>query len=261
MLAAFAEAGVGLDREDYVAVAERNAAFLLEELRAEDGHLLRTWRDGRAKGRGFLEDYAYLIDGLLLLYQATFEPRWYDAASELAEVMVEQFEAPEGGFFDTSLAHEELVTRPRSVQDSAVPSGNSMAAWVLLRLSQLGVELRYAEIAHRSLRQVQQLLARYPLGFGQWLTALNYALAETREIAIVGDPGAAEVKALLRVCRDGYRPHQVLAVGDPKDPRVEVPLLTDREQIDGKATAYVCVDFACRRPVTDAEALLAELEG
>jgi uncharacterized protein YyaL (SSP411 family) len=103
-------------------------------------------------------------------------------------------------------------------------------------------------------------MARYPLGFGQWLTALNYALAETREIAIVGDPGAAAVKALLQVCRDGYRPHQVLAVGDPKDPRVRVPLLTDREQIDGKATAYVCVDFACRWPVTEPEALQAELE-
>jgi hypothetical protein len=261
MLAAFAEAGVGLEREDYVAVAERNAAFLLDELRAEDGHLLHTWRDGRAKGRGFLEDYAHLIDGLLALYQATFEPRWYDAARELAELMVDGFQTSEGGFFDTSVAHEELVTRPRSLQDSAVPSGNSMAAWILLRLSQLSVEPRYAEIARHSLRQVQQLLARYPLGFGQWLTALDYALAETREIAIVGDPGGADVQALLQICRDGYRPHQVLAVGDPKDLRVEVPLLTDREQIDGKATAYVCIDFTCRRPVTEPEALEAALEG
>jgi hypothetical protein len=261
MLAAFAEAGVGLEREDYVAVAERNAAFLLDELRAEDGHLLHTWRDGRAKGRGFLEDYAHLIDGLLALYQATFEPRWYDAARELAELMVDGFQTSEGGFFDTSVAHEELVTRPRSLQDSAVPSGNSMAAWILLRLSQLSVEPRYAEIARHSLRQVQQLLARYPLGFGQWLTALDYALAEAREIAIVGDPGGADVQALLQICRDGYRPHQVLAVGDPKDLRVEVPLLTDREQIDGKATAYVCIDFTCRRPVTEPEALEAALEG
>jgi hypothetical protein len=260
MLAAFAEAGVGLEREDYVAVAEQNAAFLLDELRAEDGHLLHTWRDGRAKGRGFLEDYAYLIDGLMALYQATFEPRWYNGASELAEVMVERLEAPEGGFFDTSVAHEKLVTRPRTLQDSAVPSGSSMAVWDLLRLSQLSVEPWYAEIARSSLRQVQQLLAQYPLGFGQWLTALNYALAETREIAIVGDPGTEEVEALLRVCRDGYRPYQVLAVGDPKDPRVEVPLLMDRERIDGKATAYVCVYFTCRKPVTDPEALQAELE-
>jgi uncharacterized protein YyaL (SSP411 family) len=260
MLAAFAEAGVELNREDYLEVAERNAAFILSELRAEEGHLLHTWRDGTAKGRGYLEDYTHLIDGLLALYQATFEPRWYDAANELAEMMLERFEAPEGGFFDTSIAHEELVTRPRSLQDNAVPSGNSMAAWDLLRLSQLSVEPRYAEAARRSLRQVQQLLARYPLGFGQWLTALNYALTETREIAIVGDPEAAGVQALLRVCRDGYRPHQVLAVGDPSDPEVTVPLLTDREQIDGKATAYVCVDFTCRRPVTDPEALQAELE-
>jgi hypothetical protein len=260
MLAAFAEAGPGLEREDYLEVAERNAAFLLSELRSDEGHLLHTWREGQAKGRGYLEDYAHLTDGLLALYEATFEPRWYEAARELAEAVLERFQAPEGGFFDTSIAHEELITRPRSLQDSATPSGNSMAAWDLLRLSQLSVEPRYAEVARRSLRQVQQLLARYPLGFGEWLTALDYALAETREIAVVGDPEAADVQALLRVCRDGYRPHQVLAVGDPSDPEVSVPLLEGRRQIDGKATAYVCVDFTCRRPVTDPEALEAVLK-
>lgn len=260
MLAAFAEAGQALEREDYLEAAERNAAFLLDQLRRDNGRLLHTWRDGEAKGRGYLQDYTHLIDGLLALYQATFSPRWYVAAEELAELILKHFAAPEGGFFDTSDAHEELVIRPRSLQDNAVPSGNSMAAWVLLRLSQLGVEPRYAETARRSLRQVQELLSRYPLGFGQWLTALDYALADTREIVIVGDRDAADVLAALRICRDGYRPHQVLAVGDSQDEASSVPLLKGREQLDGKATVYVCVNFTCLEPVTELEKLAAILK-
>ena len=258
MLVAFAEAGRVLAREDYVDVAQRNAAFLLDELRADDGHLFHTWRDGEAKVRGYLEDYANLIDGLLALYQTTFEPRWFEAARDLMERVLDHFRAPEGGFFDTSDDHEELITRPRSVQDNAVPSGNAMAALDLLHLSQLAVEPHYDEVARESLRQVQQMLGRYPLGFGQWLSALEYALVETQEIAIVGDPEASDVEVLLDVCRDGFRPHQVVAVGAPSDQQ-DVPLLEDREQIGGQATAYVCIDFTCRQPVTDPEALREQL--
>ncbi len=255
MLAAFAEAGRALGRDDYVHVAQRNAAFLLEELVADEGLLLHTWYDGEAKVAAYLDDYANLIDGLLALYQTTFEPRWYLAAQGLAEGMLARFRAPQGGFFDTSDVHEELITRPRSLQDNAVPSGNAMAALDLLRLSQLAVEPRYAEEAQRSLQQVQQMLGRYPLGFGQWLSALEYALADTREIAILGAPEDAEVQALLGACADGFRPHQVLAVGDPKEMEDTVPILQDRPRVDGQATAYVCVDFTCQRPVTDPEAL------
>ena len=259
MLAAFAEAGQALERDDYVQVARQNAAFLLEELRADAGHLLRTWRDGEAKGRGYLDDHANLIDGLLVLYQTTFETRWYRAALTLMERVLDHFRAPEGGFFDTGDAHEELITRPRSLQDNAVPSGNAMAAFDLLRLSQLAVEPRYAEEAERSLRQVQPMLSRYPLGFGQWLSALEYALAETREIAIVGDPEEKEVHALVNVCRDGFRPHQVLAVGEPVGTETGVPLLEDRPRVDDQATAYVCIDFTCRQPVTEPGALRSML--
>ncbi len=259
MLAAFAEAGRALERDDYVQVARRNASFLLEELRADDGHLLHTWRDGEAKVRGYLEDYANLIDGLLALYQTTFEPRWYQAARALAERILAHFRAPEGGFFDTSDAHEELITRPRSLQDNATPSGNAMAALGLLHLSQLAVEPRYAEEARRSLRQIQGMVGRYPLGFGQWLSALEYALTETREIAIVGDPQETEVQALLEICADGFQPHRVLAVGDAGEMENPVPLLRDRPRVDGQATAYVCVDFTCRRPVTEPEALRDQL--
>ncbi len=255
MLAAFAEAARTLNRDDYRQVAECNASFLLSELRREDGRLYRTWKAGGAKINGYLEDYAHLVVGLLELYQTTFEPRWYLAARELAEVMIAHFSAPDGGFFDTSDDHETLITRPRELQDNAVPSGNAMAALGLLRLAGLAVEPRYAELARRSLVQVQPLLAQYPLGFGQWLIALDYALSRPREIAIVGDPEAADTRALLDVCNVGYRPHQVVALGAPDSEASAAPLLQNRNQIEGRATAYVCVDFACRSPVTDPAAL------
>ncbi len=260
MLAAFAEAARALNRDDYRQVAERNADFLLRELRNSEGRLWHTWKAGVAKINGYLEDYTYLIEGLLELYQTTFDPRWYQAARELAEGMIEHFSAPDGGFFDTSDDHETLITRPRELQDSAVPSGNAMAALVLLRLAGLAVEPRYAELAEAALGPMQPLLAQYPLGFAQWLIALDYALSHPREIAIVGDPQASDTRALLEVCTTGYRPHQIVALGAPDTEASAVPLLQNRGQIEGRATAYVCVDFTCRAPVSDPAALQALLK-
>jgi len=268
MLAAFAEAAQALDRDDYRQVAERNAAFLLRKLCNAEGRLWHTWKGGMAKINGYLEDYTHFIEGLLELYQTTFEPRWYQAARELAEVMIEHFGASDGsteltevgGFFDTSDDHEMLITRPRELQDNAVPSGNAMAAFVLLRLAGLASEPRYAELAHAALGPMQPLLAKYPLGFAHWLIALDYALSHPREIAIVGNPEASDTRTLLDVCTTGYRPHQIVALGASDAETSAVPLLQDRSQIDGRAIAYVCVDFACRAPVTDPEALQALLK-
>jgi len=259
MLAAFAEAARALGRTDYRRLAERNADFLLRELRTAEGRLLHTWKDGRAKINGYLEDYTHLIEGLLELYQTTFDPRWYTAAQELAEAAIEHFGAPVG-FFDTSDDHETLITRPRSLQDNALPSGNAMAATVLLRLAGLAVEPHYAELARASLAPMQQMLAQHPLGFGQWLIALDYALAHPREIAIVGDAEAADTGALLDVCATGYRPHQVVAVGGLDAGSAAIPLLRDRDQDQGRAAAYVCVDFTCRQPVSEPHELQRLLE-
>ncbi len=257
MLAAFAEAARVLRRDDYRQVAERNADFLLRELWRPNGRLWHTWKAGSAKINGYLEDYAHLAEGLLKVYQLTFEDRWYLAARELVETMLAHFAAPNGGFFDTSDDHEKLITRPRELQDNAVPCGNAMAALVLLRLAGLAVEPRYVEVAQRSLSQVQSLLAQYPLGFAQWLIAADYVLAHPPEIAIVGDPGAADTRALLDACTTGYRPHQIVALGAPDAGSSAIPLLQDRVHIEGRATAYVCINFACRPPVTDPVALQA----
>jgi uncharacterized protein YyaL (SSP411 family) len=260
MLAAFAEAARALDRDDYRQVAERNADFLLQELRQENGRLLRTWKDGEAKLNGYLEDYAYLIEGLLELYQTTFDPRWFVAARESAETLLTHFQAPEAGFYDTSDDHETLITRPRDLQDNATPSGNAMAVTTLLKLAGFTNYLRYVDIAHQALAQMQPVISQYPLGFGQWLQALSYALSKPREIAIVGDPDSADTQALLGVVRDGYQPFQVVALGSPDAQRLAVPLLQDRGLVEGQAAAYVCRAFACQTPVTSPLAL-AQLLG
>ncbi len=253
MLAAFAEAARVFGRDDYRRVAERNADFILSEMLGPEGRLLRTWRGGQVKLNGYLEDYAHLIDGLLELYQTTFDPRWFQAAQGLAERMIQHYSAPVG-FYDTSDDHETLVTRPRALQDNAIPSGNAMAASVLARLAGLASEPRYRQLAERSLASMQSRMARFPLGFAQWLIASDYVLSHPREIALVGRPEAADTLALLEACASGYRPHQVLAAGLPD--QESPPLLLGREQRDGRATAHVCFDSVCQQPVVDP----AELE-
>ncbi len=256
MMAAFAEAGCLLDRDDYADVAERNAEFLLSALRDGEGRLLHTWRQGEAKNRAYLEDYADLIFGLLALYETTFDPRWYAEAVRLADEMIALFQAPTG-FYDTAEDHEDLIVRPRQLQDNATPSGNGMAAYVLLRLEGLSGNMAYGDIARHSLRQMQPMFAQYPLAFGKWLAAMAYEMAQPREIAIIGERGAEDTRALLQVARAGYRPHQVIALGAPGSDTV--PLLRDRTMRDGQAAAYVCRKFTCQQPVTDPKDLRTQL--
>jgi uncharacterized protein YyaL (SSP411 family) len=263
MLAAFAEAARTLNRLDYQEVAEGNAEFLLRELRQENGRLLRTWKSnpehgegaGEAKLNGYLEDYSYLIEGLLELYQTTFEPRWFLAAQELAETMLERFADSQGTLYDTCDDHETLITRPRDLKDNATPSGSAMAVTALLKLAGFTNDLRTIDIAHQALTQVQPMMSQYPLGFGQWLQALAYALFKPKEVAIVGDPDSADTQALLRAARDGYRPFQVVALGVLGPRGAKVPLLEDRGLVDGHAAAYVCRDSTCQAPVPTPEAL------
>jgi uncharacterized protein YyaL (SSP411 family) len=259
MLAAFAEAARSLDRDDYRLVAERNADFLLRDLRQENGRLLHSWKQGDARLNGYLADYSYLIEGLLELYQTAFEPRWFEAAHELAETMLQHFADSEGALYDTSDDHETLITRPRDLQDNATPSGNAMAVTTLLKLAGFTNDLRYVEIAHKALAQMQSMMSQYPLGFGQWLQALAYALSKPQEIAIIGDPEAADTQALLNVVSDGYRPFQVVAQATPNRQGAQVPLLQHRSMVDGQAVAYVCRGSTCEAPATEPDKLQAQL--
>jgi hypothetical protein len=259
MLAAFAEAGRVLNRPDYTEIAAENAAFLRRTMRRENGRLLRTWKEGgEAHYNGYLEDYAYLADGLLALYQTTFDAAWFTWAEELAEMMLAHFRDEAGGFYDTSDDHEELIHRPKNVQDNATPSGNAMAVHVLLRLGLLTGNGRYSEIGENTVAGMSETMAQHATGFAHWLCAAAFILSEPREVAIVGDPGAADTQALLETVFADYRPDLVAAAGEEGSGDA-VPLLAERPLRDEKATAYVCRRFVCQQPVTTPEDLAEQL--
>lgn len=259
MLAAFAEAARALDRQDYLTIAERNADFLLLHLRSDSGRLLRSWKDGSgAKLNGYLEDYTHLIEGLLAVYQTSFSEKYFVAARELADTMLDHFLAPDGLFYDTSDDHEALVTRPRDLQDNAVPSGNAMAATVLLKLGAYTGEARYTDIAIAALQRVQDSFEKYPTAFGQWLLAYELAIAPIKEVALVSAGTMSELQQFLRVLRRAYAPNLVVAAKQSDD-ATSVPLLAGRTALQGRATAFVCRDFVCQLPVTTPDAMERQL--
>jgi uncharacterized protein len=253
MLSAFAEAGAALDREDYVQVARECATFLLDNLRDDGGSLLRTWKDGRAKITGFLEDVAFLADALLTLYEATGESRWFNQARALADGMLARFHDPVAGFYDTALDAEPLLVRPQTLDDNAVPAGQSIAARALLRLHAFTGEERWHSAAYGVVAPLAQAAARNPLGLGNLGWALQLLTGEIREVAVSAGDDHNAALPLLRAITHRFDPLRVLAHGDPDG----VPLLQDRPLVDGRPAVYVCRNFACERPVTTP----SELEG
>jgi uncharacterized protein len=252
MISALADAGAVLGEERYLGAARACAEFVLGTMRDERGRLLRTYKDGRAHLNAYLEDHAFLVEGLLTLYESTFEPRWFAAARELANQMIERFADEErGGFFETSSDHEQLVARRKDLEDNPIPAGNSSAAYGLLRLSALSGEHEYERRAEGVLRLLHEIAPRHPQAFAHLLQALDFRLAQTKEVALAG----TDTAELERVVRSKFRPHIVLAGGEPDG----VPLMEGREPVDGRAAAYVCEQFSCRQPVTKADELEALL--
>ncbi len=262
MLRAFAEAASVLERPDYRRVAERNAAFVLGALRPE-GRLLRTWKAGQAKLLGYLEDHAMVADGLLALYEATFDRRWLDAGREVADAMLRLFWDPATeAFFDTGSDHETLIVRPRNLFDSAVPSGTSVAADVLFRLAVLTGEASYERIGLAAIRPVAPLMTRYPSGFGRFLAALDFHLGPAVEVAVLW-PRPTDDPTRLPLLREVFRrylPTRVLA-GAPQGETAGLPLLEGKRARDGQPTAYVCERYACQAPTTDPAELGRQLDG
>jgi uncharacterized protein YyaL (SSP411 family) len=262
MLTAFAEAANILGRDDYREIAVRNAEFILEHL-TKDGRLLRTYKSGQSKLNGYLEDYAYVIEGMLGLYEATFELRFFNHARELADMMIAQFwDEADGGFYFTSTDHEELLTRTKDYFDNATPSGNSVAALALLKLFHLTQEQEYQRTALAVLRTVRQAVAKYPSGFGYALCALDFYLSEPKEIAIVGETDSHEVRLFIEEIYSRYLPNKVIAARAPQDEQSAeaIKLLAGRPMVEGKSTAYVCRDYTCLAPATTAEELVARLD-
>ena len=262
MLRSFAEAAAVLQREDYRNAAIANATFITRDLQKE-GRLLRTYRDGQAKLKGYLEDYSFLADGLMAVYELTFDQRWLDEARRLVDNMVDLFwEEDEEVFYDTGKDHEALLVRPRELFDNAIPSGSSVAAEVLLRMALLTGEEEYRRKATATLHSMGPLLSQYASGMGRWLAALDFYLHQPKEVAIVGSLESRETKALLEVVHNLYLPNKVVVGMEEDDPMGSnpLPLLRFRTKVQGAPTAYVCENYVCQLPVTDPEDLAQQLE-
>ena len=259
MLASFAEAGVILNRADYTAAARGNAEFVLKSL-SRDGLLLRTYKDGVAKFNAYLEDYAFFIEGLVTLYETTGEFRWFTEALRLTDRMIEEFwDEENGGFYFTGKSHENLIVRSKDYFDNATPSGNSVAANVLLRLAVLTGKDNYRNLAIAVFREAADAARRYPSGFGYLLSAIDFLLSTAKEVAIVGRD-AADIQALLSEVWRRYLPNKVVAPALISESEAQqFPLLQDRPMLNDRATAYVCEHYTCKQPVTDRDALAAQL--
>jgi len=267
MLRSFAEAAAALGRPDYLAVAIKNAGFLVGSMKS-DGRLLRTYRDGQAKLLGYLEDYSFVIDGLLALYEATFDLRWLEEAVTLADSMIELFwDEGIGGFYDTGSDHETLVVRPRDVFDNAQPCGGSVASDVLLRLAVFTGKSDYSAKAAVPLRSLHQAMSQSPGGTGHWLSALDFYVSPPKEIAVIGPRDDPATQALLDTVFHRFLPNKVvMGVDPPLSPTVgnsgsDIPLLAGRGMVGGLPSAYVCQNYACQLPVTDPAGLAEQLSG
>ncbi len=253
VLAAFAEAGRRLDRADYLAVAADLVEFLLGPLSDDHGRLLRTYRNGEAKIAGYLEDYANVANGLLELYFATGAVRWLEEARRLAEIALEHFgDRDHGGFFVSPSDGEELVARRKEFDDHPTPSGNSMMAYVLLRLARIFGEPEYERSAVGVFRVSHALIERAPSALGHMLSALDLHFSSPREVALIGTSPELREAALA-----GFEPNTVYAfAAGSDDPALErIPLLTGKTLVDGRPAAYVCQSFACQAPVTEPDEL------
>ena len=257
MLRAVADAGRVLDRPDLVMAAEANARFLLSSMR-QDGRMRRSYKDGRAPLPGYLEDQAAVADGVLSLYEATFDPRWLGEIRSLVREMLAAFwDEPQGAFFDTAADQERLVTRPQDVTDNAIPSGTSLAVDVLLHAGMLLGEPTWVDIARATLERLAPTAAKAPLAFGRLLTALDFHLGRLVELAVIGEAAEPQTRRLLKVVRERYLPNRLVAVSPIAG---TIPLLADRRALDGKATAYLCEGFTCQAPTTDPTELARQLD-
>jgi uncharacterized protein YyaL (SSP411 family) len=245
MLAAFADAAAVLGDQRYLAVATKNADFLMNEL-TESGRLFRTWKDGTAKLGGYLEDYANMADGLFELFQVSGDEKYLAESRRIAEIMIDEFwDEEQGGFYFTGKNHENLLVRSKDYNDNATPSGNSAATDVLSKLAKIFGEERFTRFAMTGLRITAAQAGRYPGAFGRALSVMEFNQASVREVVIVGERGS-ELEEFMNV---HYLPDTVVYFSDGQS-SMETPLLAGREMINGKPTVYVCQDYSCRRPVT-----------
>ncbi|MCX5720641.1 MAG: DUF255 domain-containing protein [Nitrospirae bacterium] len=260
MISAMAEAGRVLGVSHYIDGAMKATDFLLQVHRTSDGRLLRTSRQGRAHLDGVLEDYAYLAEGLIDLYEACGQERYLTAALQLGETMVGSFQdKDQGGFFTTAEGHETLIIRTREGADGATPSGNSVAVSALARLSFHYDRQDLREAAIGGIRAYGRQIARYPRAFAKSLAVVDFLAEGPIELAIVGAPNDPGLKALQLAVRDAFLPHRVIASSEGISQSSSHPLLAAKGLVEGKAALYICRNFSCQKPITDPGEVTAAL--
>jgi uncharacterized protein YyaL (SSP411 family) len=259
MIDALSQAAGVLNEPRYLQAAEKAAAFVLSKMRRGDGRLLHTWRGGQAKVDGYLDDYASFVNGLVSLYEAGFAERWIDAAVELADQTLAHFlDRESGGFFYTADDAEQLITRQKDLQDSATPSGNSMAATALVRLGKLTGRNDFLEAAVGAMRAAVGLMQKYPAAAAQMLLAVDMYAGPTYEIAMIGDQNELATQRVLAELRQRYFPNRVVALRkEGSDGKAIDPLFQGREPKSPSPTVYLCENFACQAPVSGADEAIA----
>ncbi len=261
MIDAMARAGAALGEPRFSGAASRAADFIQQNLMRSDGRLLHTWRTGQAKLDAYLDDYACLANGLVSLYEATFDAARLVEATRLADLMLEHFaDEKNGGFYFTADDHEQLIARNKEIADSSTPAASAMAAMALVRLAKLSGEKKYHEAAERAIAAAASLLKQAPTAMGQTLLALDFQLGPTYELVVAGDLAAAEVRASLIDLRRRFLPSKVLAAAAPDAPPLLVPLLVGKSSDAPTPTLYVCEGFTCQRPAKGPAEIAAKLD-
>ncbi len=263
MIDAMARAGAVLGEQRYVDAAEKAAAFLLGTLRRADGRLLHTWRNGQAKLDAYLDDYANLAHGLLSLYEATFDAKHLDGAIDLMQTVLDHFDdETDGGFFYTADDHEELIVRNKDLYDNSVPSGNAMAATVLVRLGKMTGKQTYLQAAERAMLSTAGLMQQAPAAVSQMMIALYLQQGPTYEFVLAGQPQEKATQDTLADLRRRFLPNKVLAfAGEGTDaPAALADLLVGKTMIDNQPTLFVCEGFTCQAPATGDEAISEALD-
>jgi uncharacterized protein YyaL (SSP411 family) len=262
MIVALSKAAKALQQSDYAATATAAVNFIWSTMRREsDGRLLARYRDGQAAFPGYLDDYAFLAWGLIELYEATFEIAHLQKAAQLTEEMIDLFwDEENGGFFFYGEDGEKLLARPKELYDGAMPSGNSVAALILLKLAKYTYNARFSQKADEQLAAFAGAVERYPAGHAQMLAAIDFALSGGEEIVVAGDPAKPETKQMIAAIQRRYLPNAIMMLLPPGEEgaaaRAALPMAQDKLAIGGRPTVYVCENFACQTPVTE----LTELE-
>lgn len=249
MLQTFAEAGRYLKRTDYLSAAQKNAHFLLTHLQQE-GRLLRSWRHGKANLAAYLEDYAALIIALLELFQSDSDPRWYQSARELFTRMNAEFSDPLGGYFDTDIREIELLVRPKALQDNATPSGNALAMFASLLISQYENLGELSQQVEKVVSSVSYPAVRYPLAFSEWLKSIDYLVGPQTQVALLF-PAGSSVANFNETLWSRFRPRLISAISPYPPPQIFPELVKFRSLVQQLPTAYICFGQTCLVPTND----------